>query len=391
MPVLSVDELKALVETAQSPCVSIYMPAQKAGPEVRQNPIRFKNLIREAENRLEAMGMEGGEAAEFLKPAHELDTVEFWENQDRGLVILLSPGEFRYYQLPYEFQELVVVSDRFHLKPLLHLINNDGRFYILALSQKDARFYEATHDSIKEIEVENMPKSLDEALQEDELDKGIQQRIATSRGGTSNPFSQPGSFHGMGSPDVDKRQRDIIQFCNAIDGALHEKLRNQKAPLVLAGVEYLHPLYKEVNTYSHLVEEGITGNPEPEAIAPEELRDRVWQIVEPIFHQKEQQAIERYQELAGAGTGKASNDIKEIISAAYFQRVDSLIVPVGRQMWGGFDPDTMSVDLHPEPQPADEDMLDFAAIHTLLNGGTVYAVQPEQLPEQAPAAAIFRY
>jgi hypothetical protein len=148
---------------------------------------------------------------------------------------------------------------------------------------------------------------------------------------------------------------------------------------------------KETNTYSHLVEEGITGNPEPEAIAPEELRDRVWQIVEPIFHQKEQQAIARYQELAGAGTGKASNDIKEIISAAYFQRVDSLIVPVGRQMWGGFDPDTMSVDLHPEPEPADEDMLDFAAIHTLLNGGTVYAVQPEQLPEQAPAAAIFRY
>ena len=60
-------------------------------------------------------------------------------------------------------------------------------------------------------------------------------------------------------------------------------------------------------------------------------------------------------------------------------------------MWGGFDPDTMSVDLHPEPEPTDEDMLDFAAIHTLLNGGTVYAVEPEQLPEQAPAAAIFRY
>lgn len=390
MPVLSIDELKTLVETAQSPCVSIYMPAQKAGPEVRQNPIRFKNLIREAEHRLEAMGMERDEAGEFLKSAHELDTVEFWENQDRGLVILLSPKEFRYYQLTYEFQELVVVSDRFHLKPLLHLINNDGRFYILALSQKDARFYQATRDSIKEIEVENMPKSLDEALQEDELEKGIQQRIATSRGGTSNPFSQPGSFHGMGSPDVDKRQRDIMQFCNAIDGALHEKLRNQTAPLVLAGVEYLHPLYKEVNTYSHLVEEGITGNPEPEAIAPEELRDRVWQIVEPIFHQKQQQAIERYQELAGADTGKASGDIKEIVPAAYYQRVDSLIVPVGQQMWGKFNPDTMSADLHSEPEPDDEDMLDFAAIHTLLNGGTVYAVEPEHLP-QVPAAAIFRF
>jgi hypothetical protein len=180
-----------------------------------------------------------------------------------------------------------------------------------------------------------------------------------------------------------------LQFCHAIDGALYEKLKNQKAPLVVAGVEYLHPIYQEGNTYPHLVEQGITGN--PEILKPEELHDEAWQIVEPLFHKKEQEAMERYQELAGADTGKASNDIKEIIPAAYFQRIDSLFVPVGRQMWGDFDPDTMSVDLHPEPEPDDEDMLDFAAIHTLLNGGTVYAVEPEQVPEQAPAAAIFRY
>jgi hypothetical protein len=60
-------------------------------------------------------------------------------------------------------------------------------------------------------------------------------------------------------------------------------------------------------------------------------------------------------------------------------------------MWGEFDPDAMTVDLHPEPEPDDEDMLDFAAIHTLLNGGTVYAVEPEQVPDKALAAAIFRY
>ena len=66
-------------------------------------------------------------------------------------------------------------------------------------------------------------------------------------------------------------------------------------------------------------------------------------------------------------------------------------MPVGQQLWGEFDPDTMTVDLHPEPEPDDEDMLDFAAIHTLLNGGTVYAVEPEKVPDEAPAAAIFRY
>jgi len=160
MPLLSIDELKTLVENPQSPCVSLYMPMQKAGPEVRQNPIRFKNLIREAEEHLDAIGIYHKEAVEFLKSAHELDTTEFWENQDYGLAIFISPEVFRYYSLPMEFQELVVVTDQFHLKPLLHLINNDGRFYLLALSQDDVRFFEGTRYSVKEVEVENMPKSL---------------------------------------------------------------------------------------------------------------------------------------------------------------------------------------------------------------------------------------
>jgi len=389
MSLLSVDELKALAENPKSPCVSMYMPMQKAGPEIRQNPIRFKNLLREAEERLDAMGISHTEAVEFLKPVHELDTPEFWEHQDYGLVIFISPEVFRYYRLPYEFQELVVVNGQFHLKPLLHLINNDGRFYLLALSQKDVRFFEGTRYSVREVEVENMPKSMDEALNYDETAQEGQFRIATSRGGTSNSMVQPGAFHGQGSPDRDKHQEDILQFCHIIDDALHEKLRNQKVPLVLAGVEYMPPIYQEANTYPHLVEESITGS--PETMTPEELHDKAWQFVEPLFHQAEQQAMERYQELAGANTGKASNDIKEIIPAAYFQRIDSLFVPVNQQMWGDFDPDAMTVDLHPEPEPDDEDMLDFAAVHTLLNGGVVYAVEPEKMPDKTLAAAIFRY
>lgn len=389
MPLLSIEELKNLVEKPQSPCVSIYIPMQKAGPEVRQNPIRFKNLIREAQGRLDAMGIAHTEAAELLKQAHELDHPEFWENQDRGLAIFISPTVFHYYKLPIEFQELVVVTAQFHLKPLLHLINNDGRLYILALSQDNVKFFEGTRYSLNEVEVENMPKSLAEALQYDETAKEGQFRISTSKGGTGNAAVQAGSFHGQGSPDRDKHQEKILQFFHIIDDAVQEKLKNQKAPLVLAGVEYLFSIYKETNEYPHLVEEGINVN--VDIVKPEELHEKALQIVEPLFHQEELETIERYQELAGADTSKASKDIKEIISAAYFQRVDSLFVPVGQQIWGEFDPDTMSVDLHPEPEPDDEDMLDFAAIHTLLNGGTVYAVEPEKVPDKATAAAIFRY
>jgi hypothetical protein len=61
------------------------------------------------------------------------------------------------------------------------------------------------------------------------------------------------------------------------------------------------------------------------------------------------------------------------------------------QQWGTFDPMASSVHLHAERAPADEDLLDFAAIHTLANGGTVHAMKQEEVPDKALLAALYRY
>ncbi|WP_375507278.1 hypothetical protein [uncultured Nostoc sp.] len=390
MQLISREEIKTLIEQPKGNCISIYMPTHPAGPEVRQNPIRFKNLVREAEARLIDAGLEQQDAIALLEKSQEIDTQEFWEQMgEQGLAIFISDNIFRYYPLPIDFQELVVVTDRFHIKPLLPILNSNGRFYILALSQQDVRFFEGTRYSVKEVEVENLPKSLDEALQRDDTAKEGQFRIATSKGGTSNPFSQPGTFHGQGSPDRDKHQEDILQFFQIVDRALHEKLKLQKAPLVLAGVEYLLPLYRQANTYQHLMNEAITGN--PEILNAQELHDQAWPIVEADFQKSQQAVLEQFHELFGGDTGKASNNLQEVVSAAYYQRVDSLLVAVGQQQWGLFDPTSETVYLHPEKETGDEDLLDFVAAHTLLNGGTVYAVPFEEIPYSTAVAAIYRY
>lgn len=390
MQLISREEIKALLDREPQNSVSIYMPTHPAGPEVRQDPVRFKNLVKEAEARLIDAGLEQNQAMDLLAKAHQLDDQNFWEQLgELGLAIFISNDIFRYYALPLNFDELVVVTDRFHVKPLLPILNGNGRFYILTLSQKDVKFFEGTHYSVREVEVENLPKSLDEALNYDETAQEGQFRIATSKGGTSNSASQPGAFHGQGSPDRDKHQEDILKFFQIVNDALHEKLRNQQAPLVLAGVEYLMPVYRQANKYQHLMEEGITGNVKIESA--KELHDQAWPIVEAYFLKSQQEVLERFNELFGGNTGIASNDIKEIVSAAYYQRIDSLIVAVGQQQWGLFEPTSETVYLHEEEETGDEDLLDFAAAHTLLNGGTVYAVPPEQVPYSSPIAAIFRY
>jgi hypothetical protein len=385
MSILSIEELKTLLGQAQGLCVSLYMPTVRLGSETQQNPIRFKNLIRQAEEQLVAQGIRNTEALELLQPALDLDHEDFWQHQSDGLAIFIANGVFRYYCVPNSFDELVVVSDRFHLKPLLPLLTGDGKFYLLTLSQDEVKFFEGNRYSIRELEVEGMPKSLNEALHYDGPEQGIEQRIATSRGGTNNPFQQPGSFHGQGNDGA--KQDDILQFFHRLNESLHETLRTEKAPLILAGVEYLFPLYREANTYQHLLDEGINGN--QKIAQPDELHAEAWQIVEPVFQQARQQAVEHYRELIG--TERISKDLKETVPAAYYGRVEQLFVAVGVQQWGKFDAEANQIQVHSDAQPGDEDLLDSAAIQTLLNGGTVYAVEPDQVPDEAPVAAVFRY
>jgi hypothetical protein len=74
--------------------------------------------------------------------------------------------------------------------------------------------------------------------------------------------------------------------------------------------------------------------------------------------------------------------------AAYEGRIDTLFVPIGVQQWGTFHEESRTVELHQEAVAGSEDLLDVAAMYTLMRRGTVYAVAPEQVPEHTLAAAI---
>jgi len=178
-----------------------------------------------------------------------------------------------------------------------------------------------------------------------------------------------------------------LRYFQSIDRGLHTLLKEETAPLVLSGVEYLFPLYQRANTFPHLLEQGVAGN--PDKLKAETLREKAWTLVKPAFLQAQQEAAARYQELAD--TERASSNSSEIVPAAYYGRVESLFVAVDQEQWGSFDPATETLQLHEPGEPGDEDLLGLAATQTLLHGGVVYAVEQAQMPAQAPLAAVFRY
>ncbi len=364
MNILSRDELQSLMQEKLGTCVSIYMPTKK-GIEIQQNQIRYKNMLRNTEERLISAGLRPSEAKDLISPTQELlGDPSFWRNQNDGLAIFFSLDFFKYYRLPQDFEELVVVTDRFHLKPLLPILNTNIEFYILAISQNGVRLFECSRFQSRKITLEGIPESLDEALNLDAFDKRRQLHTGT-----------------------EDTKLKILQYFKQIDKGLREFLKEKKSLLIFAGVDYLLPIYKEANTYPKLSEKGIPGN--PEGLSRNTLHGMALPIIEPLLEQKKEKAKDRYRQ--NAGTGLTSQDISEIISAARSGRVKVLFVAIGVQQWGTFDPEKMEVQVSDEAKPGREDLLDLAAIETFLNGGTVYAVEPGEMPDQSNVAAVFRY
>jgi hypothetical protein len=170
---------------------------------------------------------------------------------------------------------------------------------------------------------------------------------------------------------------------------LKDLLEEKTIPMILAGVDYLVPLYRQASSYHNLLNDSIPGNSDREDL--KELHEKAWKIVKPIFEESQKKAFEKYEQLDGQESNLANSDLIAVVKAAVFGQVETLFVPLGVHTWGRFDTEKNEVFLAKEPGPEDEDLFDYAVSETILNSGQVFAVPPERMPGKGGIAAILRY
>jgi len=381
MDSLTRSKLAELIEVEGEWCVSLYMPAVRAGMEVQQNTIRFRNLLRRAEEQLLAVQMRVPDVERLLQPAVSLlDDAGFWREQGDGLAVLVGQGHFSAFRLPLRFEELVVVNRRFYVKPLLPLFSGDGQFFVLALSQEQVRLLTGTRDSVAEVELPGVPTSMAEALHPERPERQVRARAIGDTG--------VAIFHGHGGPE-ETAKPDLLRYFQLVDKGLRDLMGEKNVPLVLAGVDYLLPLYREANSYPYLLDQGITGN--PDTLSAKELHERAWEIVRPVFARAQSEQIALYYELDGRDDPRASHSLVDIVQAAFEGRIATLFVPRNVQKWGVYRAHSHKVHVHPSQQPGDYDLIDLAAAQTVAHGGVVYVLEPDHVPGGDLLAAIFRY
>lgn len=384
MKELTIEKFKELATVHKPHCISIFISTHRAGQEVNEkiDQINLKNQIRKVTKELESWQLDSRDIEDLLRPIKAMvEDTGFWNNQSDGLAIFRSPDTMEYYTLPVPFVEMVYVSDHFYVKPLVSYINDESKFYVLALSLSGATFYEGYAHQINKVEIEDLlPGQLEDTVGYDYKEKSLQMRSGQT-GFDRN------MYHGHGKGNEEAKM-EIEKFFRAINDGLMKILNGHKRPLVIAAVDYLVPIYRSVNDYQHLFEGFIPGNPEHED--PILLHEKAKHLLEGFFGKERKKKLSNFEQ--ALSQKRASWKEEEIIPAAVSKQVDTLFVKNGEMMFGVYDPESNTIKPRDEKTRYKSCLLNFAVVHTILNNGNVYLLEPEELPEpNSKLNAVFRF
>jgi hypothetical protein len=378
------NQFKTLATYNTPHSISIFIPTHRSGKNVNEkiDQLNLKNQVQLVSRELQAWQLDPKDIEALLIPIRELvDDNRFWNLQSDGLAVFRSPDFFEYYSLPGGFDEFVYVSDHFYVKPLVSFVNDQHKYYLLSLSLSGVKFYEGSSHQIAEIDVGDLvPEQLEDAVGYDYKEKNLQFRSGKTSTGNS-------IFHGHGK-GKEENKLEIRKFFRAINNGLFQYVNNHKRPLVLAAVDYLVPIYREVNDYQHLYPEFIRGNHERDD--PKILHEKVRNLLNGHFERDKMTKMDAFE--GALAQQLASYNEDEIIAEAFNQRIDTLFVRNHDVYWSYFNKETNKVTPREDNTTYKSCLINFATVHTMLNNGNVYLLEPDEMPESSSRLnAIYRY
>lgn len=295
--------------------LSVLMPVNRTDQQSRESSTRLKSLLGEAQRQLAEAGLSSSDIDARLEPFTALiNDGPFWRNQGDGLALYSADNVHFVFRVGVPLDERVHVGEQFALRPLATALAESSKFYILALSRAKVRLFDATRDSITQLDLgDTVPSSLDDVVSPDERQRQLQSR---SVGGDRAMFHGHGAGDEVDAVFVDKFLKAVGQGV----GDLLGKARSQ--PMVLAAVAEAHPAFKQFCTYPALQDAMVKGNPDDRSA--QDLHAAAWEALLPTFKAQDDAVFERFS--AKLGTGSASTQSDSIREAAVEGRVDTLFI-----------------------------------------------------------------
>lgn len=381
---LTGESLSELASGHKPPCLSLYQPTHRRYLDNQQDPIRFRNLIKQLEASLR-QAYPAVETRLLLEPfealAHDHD---FWNHTLDGLVVLGAKGIFRVYKLQRPVAELAVAADSFHARPLKRILQSVDRYHVLGVNRQEIKLFEGNRDALAEIEpAQGIPRTITEALG-DELTEP--HSTVASYGGVGQG-SVP-MHHGHGGKES-KVNIDAERFFRIVDrGILEHHSRPSGLPLILAALPEHHHMFHDVSHNPFLIQENIDIHPDALS-SVDELRRRAWQLFEPQYQARLAESIEEFEQARSKGLGH--DDLAQVAQAAAVGRVAMLLIEADRQIAGRLDGGTGQVELADQSHPQVDDLLDDLGELVEKMGGQVLVIPADRMTTRTGLAAIYRH
>lgn len=381
---VSDQSLRQLIEAAEPPCISVYVPVGEDASERDQARIRLKNQINSAEEALRERGVPGNEISALLAPLRTfLTSKPLIAGGAATLALFRAPGVFESLEVPATSVEISVVSEAFYVKPLLRLATDNRRYRLLALSQNEVRLYEGDRYGFREVKPPQLPESLADALGDDDSQRPLQWHTE------AQPVDgeRAAMFHGQALGQEDTKER-ILRFCQLVDSAVTHYWGDQRVPLILAASEPLPGIYRQASHYRNLHSAVISGDPRQQR--EDALHKQAWQLLADDVNRARTVALNQFEE--GMSKGRGTTNPVDALAAAHQGRVGTLLVGDAQGPDGAGQPNQgpgLPAPLRLDPSV--EEHVNRVVVETLRHGGRALAVSPETLPSEVAIGALYRY
>lgn len=361
-------EVIALIRARSEAAITIYLETTPQTQNIDAARTALKQLTTQAVTQLQDIDVPKRTIWPIEEQLHDLmDDDAFWRVQSNSLAIFVTPDSLRTYRLPNHLTQMVQVADRFHLKPLLRSVSVPQHAFILALAENEVRVIELLGDEpAQEIKVDNMPKD------------------AASVAGTANVNSRSYSGRQGGG---EGQKHHLRQYCRAVDSALRALLAGRHEPLIIAATDPLLSMYRSVNTYAELADEAITTS--PVRVTAHDLGASGRKIMDGLHATTLADLASLY--VVRENEGRATTQLARAARAATMGAVDILLVDMDTVVPGVIDATSGEITFDDTQTAVNYGVVDEIAGRVLLNGGRVYAVRRDEIPEGAELAAILRY
>jgi hypothetical protein len=365
----------------EGPFISLYLPTHRHEPENKQDPIVYKHLLKTVESSL-AQKYSPKEIEVSMSPLRHIEEdIDLWNNTLDGLAVLSCPKRTVIYLLHDTVEALAIVADRFQTKQLIKAFQSIDQYQLLGLSSDSFALYHGNQNGIEQIHLApGTPSTMEEVLGNQLTDSYLTQ-------GSYNGTGRSAMYHGHGGakPEIDK---DTEKFFRYVDRFVEEQYsKPSKLPLILVALKEHHPTFAAVSNNHCLLKEGIKG--EYMSLSLAQLREKTWEIIEPIYLAKIQENMLRFEQ---AKAGNTASDSLAVVSKAIFEnRVETLFVDAERTIPGKVSPETGEILERSLDNPDIGDVLDTLAQLALQSKSEVIMLPSAAMPGTAGIAAIFRY